>query len=302
MLTLQQLQVFCVVAQHLNFTRAAEVLSLTQPAVTFHIRSLERQLHLRLFEVRGHKVYLTAAGELLLGQATGVLNAVSAIERSMREFAELQQGWLNLGTTNTIGNYVLPPILTRFHSSYPRIKLSLEIANTTARMERALLARELDLALVEGRIKSPEIEVIPFQRDELLVAAPVGHSFGARQEVEAERLVEEPFILREPDSGTRALTLETLGPLAERIKVVLEMDSAEAIKRAVQAGMGITIISRAIIQAEVERGEIVALRLAGRRMERDFSLAYLRERVQSPAARAFLAFVLGATATQLSSG
>ncbi|MBI4317761.1 MAG: LysR family transcriptional regulator [Chloroflexi bacterium] len=289
---MQQLQAFCVVAEHLHFTRAAEVLNLTQPAVTFHIRSLERHLHLQLFEVQGHQIHLTAAGEFLLQRAAEVLNAVDAIERSMREFAELREGRLKLGTTLTIGNYVLPSILKRFRANYPHIQLSLEIANTE-RMERALLARELDIALVEWRIKSPEIEVIPFQTDELLVAVPVGHPLSREREVEAGRLADEELILREPGSGTRALALESLASVAERLNVVLEMNSTEAIKGAVQAGLGVTIISQSIIQAEVERGEICALHLAGCRMERDFSITYLRERSQSPAARAFVACVLG---------
>lgn len=291
MLTLQQLRVFSVVAAHLHFTHAAETLNLTQPAVTFHIRSLERQFRLPLFDVQGHQVSLTAAGEFLLQRVPEVLNAMDAIERSMREFAQLQAGWLKLGTTLTIGDYVLAPLVTRFHGEHPHIRLSLEIGNT-ARMERALLARELDLALVEWHINSPEIEVIPFQRDELLVAVPAGHALSAQQEVEAERLVKEPFVLREPGSGTRALAVETLGPLAEQLTVVLEMNSTEAIKRAVQAGLGVTIISQTIIQPEVERGELGALRLAGRRMDRDFSVAYLRERALSPVAQAFIGFVL----------
>ncbi|MCL5959650.1 MAG: LysR family transcriptional regulator [Chloroflexi bacterium] len=291
MLTLQQLQVFCTVAEHLHFTRAAEALNLTQPAVTFHIRSLERHFRMRLFDVRGHQVSLTSAGEFLRQRVGEVLNTVDAIERSMREFEMAQSGWLKLGTTLTIGNYVLPSILSRFHSGYARVHLSLEIANTEA-VERSLLAREIDLGLVEGRTKSPEIEVTAFQTDELLVAVPVGHPLGSQQEVEAERLVQEPFILRERGSGTRGLALETLGPLAERVRVVLEMNSTEAIKRSVQAGLGVTIISQSIIAGEMGRGEIVGVRIAGRRMERDFSLAHLRDRVQSPATRAFFAFVV----------
>ncbi|MBI2954263.1 MAG: LysR family transcriptional regulator [Chloroflexi bacterium] len=292
MLTLQQLQVFRTVARHLHFTRAAEALNLTQPAVTFHIRSLERQMRLQLFEVQGHKVILTEAGEFLLQRAEEVLNAVDATERSMREFAELQEGWLNLGATLTIGNYVLPPVVTRFSSSYPRIRLSMEIANT-AEMEKALLARQLDLAVVEWKITSPEIEVIPFQTDELLVAVPVGHPLAAQKEVEIERLAQEPLVLREKGSGTRALALETFGPLVERLKIALELNGTEAIKRSVQAGLGVTIISHTIIKEEVKRGEIAALRVAGRHMERDFALAYLRGRALSPAALSFMAMILG---------
>ena len=113
----------------------------------------------------------------------------------------------------------------------------------------------------------------------------------SQTEVRPDRLVREPLVLREEGSGTRALAMETLGSLTERLNVVLEMNSTEAIKRAVQAGLGVTIISQSIIKAELERGEIAALRIEGCTMRRDFSLAYLRNRPQSPAARAFIAFV-----------
>ncbi len=296
MITLQQLQVFCAVAEHLHFTRAAEALDLTQPAVTFHIRSLERNLRLRLFDVQGHKVNLTVAGEFLLQRAKEVLNTVDGIERNMREFAELQEGWLKLGATLTIGNYVLPEILTGFHQQYPRIKLSLNIANT-ARMEQGLLDRDLDLALVEWHTESPEIELIPFQTDELVVAVPITHPFSDLTEIEAERFADEPIILREPGSGTRALALESLGPLAEKLNIVLELDSPEAIKRSVQAGLGLTIISETTIRPDKERNAIAALRLIGHRMEREFSIARLRARPQSPAVRAFTEFVLSGSST-----
>lgn len=291
MITLQQLHVFCAVAKHLHFTRAAEELALTQPAVTFHIRTLEKNLHLHLVDVQGHQVHLTAAGEFLLQRASEVLNAVDAMERNMREFADIQQGWLKLGATITIGNYVLPAILTRFHEQYPRIKISLDIANT-ARMEAGLLKRDLDLAVVEWRTESPEIELTPFQTDELLVATSMNHPFGQLEEIEAERLADQPFILREPGSGTRALAMQSLGPVAERIKVVLELESPEAIKRSVQAGLGVSIISETIIRADLERNAIAGLRLAGCRMQREFSLASLRARHQSPAAQAFAEFLL----------
>lgn len=292
MITLQQLQVFCAVAEHLHFTHAAEALNLTQPAVTFHIRSLERHFRLKLFELQGRRVMLTPAGEFLWQRATEVLNAFTLVERNMQGFANVEKGWLKLGATLTIGNYVLPPILARFHAAYPGIHLFLEIDNT-ARMERAVLTRSLDLAVVEWRVESPELKVIPFQRDELLVVVPVGHPLSGQAEVEAERLIQEPFVMREQGSGTRALAVQCLGPLAERLTIVLELRSTEAIKRSVQAGLGVTIISETIIRAEVERGEIAALRLAGCRMERDFSVVYLRASTQSPAARTFAAFLPG---------
>lgn len=291
MITLQQLKVFYTVARRLHFTRAAEDLNLTQPAITFHIRSLQRQLQLRLFDVQAHEVRLTAAGELLLQRASEILNAVDGLERDMHEFAQVQGGWLKLGATLTIGNYVLPGVLASFQREYPRIKLSVEIANTAC-MEQGLLARNLDLALVEWRIDSPEIELIPFQTDELVVAVPVTHPFGELSEVEVDRLIEEPLILREPGSGTRALALEGIRSTVDRLNVVLELDSPEAIKRCVQAGLGVTIISETIIRAELERKVIARLRLAGCPMKREFSLAYLRARSQSPAARAFTDFVL----------
>lgn len=295
MITLHQLAVFAAVARHRHFSRAAAQLGLSQPAVTFQVRGLERELGVALFELTGRRVRLTEAGELLVPRAVAILNDVAAAEQELADYVHLRSGRLRLGATRTIGGFALPALLARFHAERPGVRLEVAIDNTEA-IERFLLARSLDLALVEWRVRSPELQVERFRRDELVVAVPPTDPLAGRRRIRPEALRGRPYIARERGSGTRAFAEEALGEIVATFDVVLELDSPEAIVRAVDAGLGLAIISATIVERDVQAGRLAMLRVIDCPMIRDFSLVFLRGRGQSPAAAAFVRFIRAAAA------
>lgn len=290
MITLTQLRAFDAVARHHGFTRAAEELQIAQPSVTYQIKTLERTLGIRLVEVVGRRVYLTEAGERLARRATALLNDLDEVEREMRAYREGTIGRVRIGATRTIGGYALPPALAAFHRKHPAIDLQLTIDNTEA-IERLLLDRAIDCGVVEWRMTSPELAVRPLRRDRLILVGAPDHPLAARPAVMPVDLRGQPFILREPGSGTRALAESALGDVAPTLDVVLELAEPEAIVRAVESGLGLAFISESIVAGRVADGSLRELPFAGPLLERDFSFVTRRDRPRSPALRAFEAYL-----------
>jgi DNA-binding transcriptional LysR family regulator len=287
MFTLAQLEAFVAAADHQHFTRAAAALHLTQPAVTAHVRNLERSLRVPLFEVRGRRVYLTEAGALLREHAAAVLQAVAATEAALRDYAALETGQVVLGATRTIGSYALPDLLARFRGEVPGIELRISIDNTAA-IARQLRDRAIDLALVEGDIASPDFVVRPFRHDELVVLTPPSDPLAHAVVVDLEDLRGRPFVRRELGSGTRAIAERLLGDLFTEAPTALVLDSPEAINRAVAAGLGLGVQSILIAERDVALGRLSAVRVRDHPMQRWFSLVYLKGRILGPGARRFI--------------
>ena len=290
MFTLAQLRVFAAVARHRHFTRAAEALLIAQPSVSYQIRELERELNVRLVEVTGRRVYLTEAGEWLASRVAGLLNEIEGIEKEVRDYGAGVVGRLRLGATRTIGGYALPELLGRFKAAHPAIDLRLNIDNTRA-IERMLIDRVVDLGIVEWTVESPLLVSNPVGRDTLMLVARPDHPLAARSIVGIEDLRGEAFVMREQGSGTRALADQALGLIRSEIVVAIELDQPEAIVRAVAGGMGISFISEVIAAPHIASGALIALPIAGGNLWRDFSLAVLRDRPESPVVRAFRAFI-----------
>ena len=295
MLSVAQLQALRAVARYRHVTRAAAALGLAQPTVTYHLRELERHLGVRLIEPVGRRIELTAAGAYLAERAAALLNDLDDVERAMRDFASGERGRLRLGATRTVGGYALPAVLAAFHAEHPGIELQLTVDNTQA-IERLLLQRAVELAVVEGRIHSPALASRPLRQDTLLLVAPPDHPLTTRDVVQLEDLRGQPFVMREPGSGTGALAEAALGPLADAIDVVLELDQPEAIVRSVEAGMGLTFISETIVARQVVAGTLRVLPLQGVSLTRDFSLVTPRRRPETHAMRAFGTFIARAWA------
>ncbi len=290
MITLPQLRAFVAVAHHRHFTRAADSLLVAQPSVSYQVRELERELGVRLIEVVGRRVYLTDDGERLAERGTALLNELADIEREMREHGAGSVGRLRLGATRTIGGYALPTVLAGFHQSHPHVELNLTIANTRD-VERMLLDRSLDIAVMEWKVTSPELTSCPLRRDALVLVAPPDHPLARAGQVQLEDLRGETFVMREQGSGTRALAEQALGQILAEVHIGLELDQPEAIVRAVEAGMGLTFISEVIVTRQLATGSLRALKVEGVDLWRDFSLAFLRTRPPSPSMRAFQAFI-----------
>jgi DNA-binding transcriptional LysR family regulator len=294
-LNLTQLETFRKLAVEENFTRTAELLNLTQPAVTQHVRALQEHFHVKLVDLVGRKTVLTDAGRFLAARAELLLGNVAALEREMHEFADVRAGELHIGATLTIGTYVLPELVARFRTTHPSIVLRVEIENTRA-MALAVKAGRVSLALVEGPLADDELEIEPYAEDELVLVVAPSHSFARkRKRIEARDLASEAFIAREEGSGTRELAEQLLGAAGVIPNVVLALPTGEGIVRAVELGLGVAIVSRLVAEPYIRERRIARVHLSGLTFGRTFRVVRLRHRTPSPAALAFSSLLFDRT-------
>ena len=286
-----QLETFRRLAQEQNYTRTADLLNLTQPAVTQHVRALQDHFRVKLVDLVGRKAVLTDAGRFLAARAEVLLGNVAALEREMREFADVRAGELRIGATLTIGTYHLPEIVARFHASFPALTLRVEVENTQA-MGFAVKVGRVSLALVEGPLIDDELEIEPYADDELVLIVQPSNAFAGRtQPIGAAELADVPFVFREEGSGTRAQVERALLGAGVRPIVALTLPNGEGIVRAVELGIGVAIVSRIVVEAAVRAGRIAQVRVRDLELRRTFRLVRLRRQTPSPAALAFASLV-----------
>ena len=285
-LNLHHLRIFARVAQEGGFTRAAKSLRLSQPAVSKAVRELERQTGVPLLERAGRATRLTAAGEALYARARELFAVERSAEEELGALRGLSGGVLRVGASTTVATYLLFPYLARFRQANPRVELRVSSANTHA-IARALLERRLDLALVEGPVRHPKIEVVPWREDELVVIAPPTHRFATRRSIQLRELALEPLIVREPGSGTRKVAERALAEHQLTPTVALQLGSTEAIKQAVAAGLGLAFVSRFAVEDQVKLGRIAAVRVREAALSRSLTELRLRGRAPGPGAAAF---------------
>lgn len=284
------LQTFLRVVERGNFTRVADELFLTPPGVRQQIRALERHFDVRLFDIVAHRPVLTEAGMFLASRAQGIVESVGALDRDMAEFAQVQAGQLRVGASLTIGEYVLPALLARFRAAYPQVHVQVEIANTAAIAEQVRRGC-LSLGLIEGPLDDPAMVSTPFRDDHLLLVVPPAHRLAAVGVVDLPDLASEMFVTREPGSGTRDLMEQTLARAGIQPRVLLELSSGEGLTRAVEAGLGIAILSHIVVERAVADQRVVPVIIKDVVLQRTFRLIALRGRTVAPAARAFTAVV-----------
>ncbi|GAC1524046.1 MAG: selenium metabolism-associated LysR family transcriptional regulator [Vulcanimicrobiaceae bacterium] len=286
-----QLETFRRLAAEENFTRTAEQLNLTQPAVTQHVRALQEHFRVKLVDLVGRRTVLTDAGRFLAARAELLLGNVEALEREMREFADVRAGELRIGATVTIGTYALPDLVARFRATSPGVRLRVEVENTQA-MALAVKAGRVSLALVEGPLVDDDLEIEAYADDELVLVVAPGHPFAReRARVAANDLIDEPFIVREEGSGTRTQVERALAAVDIEPHVALTLPTGEGIVRAVELRIGIAIVSRLVAETPVRDGRIVCVPLVDLEFKRTFRSVRLRRQTASPAALAFLALV-----------
>lgn len=266
-----RLKVFRMVAEHLNFRKAAEQLFLTQPAVTLQIKALENDLGLRLFDRTAGRISLTRHGSTLLGYANQLAELVSQAESELAIQDGTVSGELPLGVSTTIAQYVLPRLLGAFLAEHPRIQFSLFSGNTSE-IVRLLLDGRVSVGLIEGPARDHGVRMEPFMEDELVLIAP--GNFPSEQLNRSQFLV-CTLLMREQGSGSRRvveLALQHAGFKLKSFKKVMDLDSTEAIKSAVEAGLGIGFVSRWAISKELELNALKIVPVAGLRVTRHFSL------------------------------
>ncbi|HEX6598147.1 MAG TPA: LysR substrate-binding domain-containing protein [Gemmatimonadaceae bacterium] len=289
-LNLHHLRVFARVAEEGGFTRAAQALRLSQPAVSKAVRELERQTGVPLFERAGRVTRLTAAGDALFARARELFAVERSAEEELRALRGLSGGVLRVGASTTVATYLLFPYLARFRATNPGVKLRVASANTRA-IARALLERRLDVALVEGPVRHARIEVIPWREDELVLITPPAHRLATKRSIDLRELAAEPLIVREPGSGTRRVAEHALAAHDVSPTVALQLGSTEAIKQAVAAGLGVAFVSRFAVEEQVKLGRIAAVRVREAALRRMLTELRLRGRAEGPGAVAFRALL-----------
>lgn len=287
----RRLQVFHAVAKNLSFTKAAEALYMTQPAVTFQIKQLEEHLNARLFD-RGHgRISLTPAGEMALDYAERILALSGELETRLAEMTGQMRGPLLVGASTTIAEFMLPPILGEFNSLYPQVRARLTVANSET-IESRIAEHTLDIGLIESQAKLPNLQCEVCCDDELQVICTPDSPLARFKEIEPATLLDYEFISREPGSGTREVTdtyLRAAGVEPEKLKRLMELGSPEALKGVVGTGLGFAIVSRASFDKERQLGRLVAIPLKPR-LKRTLSLVYPKEKFRSRVVNTFVEF------------
>ncbi|QHT70631.1 LysR family transcriptional regulator [Rhodocytophaga rosea] len=267
-----RLKVFYTVARRLNFTKAAEELLISQPAVTNHIKELESQFNQALFERRGNKVLLTAAGKVLLKHTEAIQEIYRQIEFDLGRLNQSFQGVLHVGASTSIAQYVLPPFLARFHRLHLEVKVELFNGNTEL-IEQALLDKQIEVGVIEGKSKRRELHYTPFLKDEIVLVCSSKNPLAKKEEISLEQLTKIPLLLREPGSGTLEVIADALKQKGIRLSdllVEMQLGSTEAIKSYLQHSDCIAFLSLHAILKELESGTIKIIEIKKFSIHRTF--------------------------------
>jgi DNA-binding transcriptional LysR family regulator len=288
----RRLQVFYTVAKQLSFTKAAELLYMTQPAVTFQVKQLEEHFNTRLFERSHGRISLTPAGELVMGYADRILSLSAEMDARVGEMTGQVTGPLMIGASTTIAEYQLPRILGEFKARHPEVQARLTVANSET-IEGKIADHTLDVGLIESQSHHPNLSNHVCCDDELVMICAPNHSLASKTTVDAKQLAEQPYVSREQGSGTREVIDQYFldhGINPDDLHIEMELGSREAIKGAVEAGLGIAILSASTIVKEIKLGDLVAVRLDPP-LFRPLSLVYAPEKFRSKLLDAFITFV-----------
>ncbi|BDV41466.1 LysR family transcriptional regulator [Geotalea uraniireducens] len=291
-ITLRQLEVFEKLASCGHATRAGESLLLSQAAVSMAIAELERLTGGPLFERRGRRLVLNERGRMLLPEARQVLQRVATVEKILLESAEEPAGVLQVGASTTIGNYLLPSLMGHFAERYPRARVLLQVGNTH-QVEKAVEEGALDLGLIEGSCQSRELEQIPWRGDELVVVAGPSHPWSGERRADLALLAGASWIVREKGSGTREVFEQAMLECGIDWSVALELGHTEAIKRGVEAGLGVSCLSRLAVARELDHGWLVEV-VTPLALRRTLMLLHRPSRYRTPLFSAFLAMLAAA--------
>ncbi|BAZ30384.1 LysR family transcriptional regulator [Cylindrospermum sp. NIES-4074] len=280
-MTLDQLRIFLAVAEHLHFTRAAEELYITQPAVSAAIHSLEQEYGVKLFHRIGRHIEIAEAGKLLQVEAQKILDQVTLTERGLRELNNLQRGELKLGSSLTIGNYWLPSKISTFKSQYPGISVNCTLANAETICAGTAMGH-FDLGLVEGEVKAElqnTLEYEIFGSDRLQIVVGKNHPWFEQKKIYLTELTQTPWVMREPGSGTQQRFEEALqnwGINLSELNVILVFTSGEMAKAAIESGVGATGISELMVKKEIQIGTLQAIQVIDDRESSGVSVEIVR--------------------------
>jgi DNA-binding transcriptional LysR family regulator len=288
-----KLRVFCTVAETKSFSKASEIIHLTQPAVSLQIQALEETYETKLFDRSSSTVTLTPAGEILYKFAKEILQLYAQADKDIGEITGLVKGSIVIGASTTIGNYVLPSVVSDFKNKNPKIKIQLLVGNTK-RIVELLNAGNLDMGLVEGEVTKYKIISEKLLADELILIVPAHHPWAKKKDISVLDIMKEPVIFREEGSGTRQVIeshLNKRGISVQNMNITTILGSTEAIKEAVENGIGISIVSKWAVRRENRYGSVKMVKFKEGRLLRDFSLIFNKNTVTSYAVDEFLSFL-----------
>ncbi len=282
-----KLRTFCSIARKGNFSAVAEELYMSQSAVSQQIQALERRFGVTLFDRGNKRVTLTEPGRILYEKAQKMLELEDEIGHELDDLRGLKGGELHVGASTTVGNYLMPFYLGEFKQLYPDVKVSLTVGNTRI-IEEQLLDGMFALGVVEHEVQNPFLTSMPVERDELVLFVAPAHRWAEVKMITKRELIEEPFITREPGSGTREVIEQTLKKAGvTELNVALELGNSSAIKTAVEAGLGVSILSRRAVHAQLQSKLLKQVAIKGVTLERDFYLILVADRYMSPASVEF---------------
>jgi DNA-binding transcriptional LysR family regulator len=276
--TLRQLEVFLATASHCNISRAADQLFMTQSAASNALKGLEQHYDMKLFDRIGKRLQLNDQGKLVRPQAEALLAQAQELELTLLQQAE--NGLLQVGAGLTIGNYLAVDLMAKYTSLHPDSQIKLQVENTEG-ITRKVINFELDVGLIEGELNHPELDVIPWQDDELIVFCAPDHPLASINNISDEHLVEAQWVLREKGSGTRQTFDRAMHGLLPQLKINLELQHTEAIKRAVESKLGIGCLSKVALHDAFAKGRLLPLKTSTRDFGRKFYFIIHRQKFRS---------------------
>jgi DNA-binding transcriptional LysR family regulator len=288
-----KLKVFCIVAETKSFSRASEIIRLTQPAVSLQIQALEEMYGTKLFNRSGCVITLTQAGEMLYKYAKEINGLYASAEKEIGGVTGLVKGVISVGASSTIGNYVLPSVVSDFKRRYPKVGVHIHVGNTKAVVE-FLNTGSVDIGLVEGDVNKQKLVIEKLIPDEMVLIMSPYHHLAKKSSVSIMELSKEPLIMREDGSGTRQAIEKYLskhGIPHQNLKISLIMGSTESIKGAVEEGLGISILSRWASKKEVRYGSLKNAVFKEEKFVRDFSLVTRKSKEPSHTIEQFMGFL-----------
>ncbi len=281
------LKVFVTVIEQKNFSRAGDILNLSQPGVSLHIRNLENELGTKLIYRSPKQVQITEPGKILYRHAKQMLNHYETAKREINEFNNVVSGTMKIGASFTIGEYYLPKVLAEFAAQYPMVDIQIIISNSNDVIQ-GIRSNKLDIGLIEGETDYKDIDVMPFMNDEMIVVVPPDHPLSQMDLIEGNMLQNQTWVLREQGSGTRTYSDKLLSSLELNIKKSFIFTSIQGVKEAVMAGLGIALLSRLTVQKELKSNELKTFHLKNEPLIRPFSIVKKLDFEASKAMELFL--------------
>jgi LysR family transcriptional regulator, transcriptional activator of the cysJI operon len=281
------LKVFVTVIEQKNFSRAGDILNLSQPGVSLHIRNLENELGTKLIYRSPKQVQITEPGKILYRHAKQMLNHYETAKREINEFNNVVSGTMKIGASFTIGEYYLPRVLAEFAAQYPMVDIQIIISNSNDVIQ-GIRSNKLDIGLIEGETDYKDIDVRPFMNDEMIVVVPPDHPLSQMDLIEGNMLQNQTWVLREQGSGTRTYSDKLLSSLELNIKKTFIFTSIQGVKEAVMAGLGIALLSRLTVQKELKSNELKTFHLKNEPLIRPFSIVKKLDFESSKAMELFL--------------